>query len=214
VWRKQFGVADLLASMPPVDPETAKKELSETLLLENETGKIYVRGFDHQGRAFMYMRPARENTGNEANNMKHLVWNLEKAAACTAKHSSEKGTEYDKFCLLIDYDGFKLTNAPPMSTTKLTLDIVQNHYPERLYRAYFLNPPMVFRVFWNVAKAFVDPATKEKIVFCNTKAGLKKLGDDIEDKGMLEPVAGGPSNSRLFDSKEYMHLPFDVTFGE
>ena len=171
----------------------------------------------------MYMRPARENTHQEADNMRHLVWNLEKAIACTTRRSQqvaspeeeeEQPQQLEKINLIIDYDGFKLKNAPPLSTSKYTLEILQNHYPERMYRIYCLNPPTVFRVFWNLVRPFVDPVTKEKVVFCSGKTGMEKLKQAAGDLSVLEEVAGGTPPFREFDTKEYVNLPFNVAFDE
>jgi hypothetical protein len=179
---------------------------------ENETGKIYARGYDKDGRAMMYMRPARENTNIEVNNMRHLVFQLEKTISCSNKNGQSK------ICLVIDYDGFRLRDAPPLSTSRYTLDILQKHYPERMYRAYVCNPPFIFRGFWAVTKPFVDPLTKEKICFCSGKAGMAKIVEDmggVEQAKHLEPCAGGTDPLREFDTKEYLFkTPFDKTFNE
>ena len=137
--------------------------MNEILQKEHETGKIYVRGYDSEGRALMYMRPGRENTHNEENNMRNLVFNLEKAIACTGRKSMELGAKLplEKIKLVIDYDGFKVRNSPPMSTSKRTLSILQSHYPERMAVSYVCNPPLYFRTFWTLIKPFVDATTKE-----------------------------------------------------
>jgi len=211
-WRQEFEVDRIKRCMESDDDE----EMKAIMMQENETGKIYVRGYDAQGRALLYMRPARENTNNEHNNMRHLVWNLEKAIACTRRKSMELGAipPLEKINLVIDYDDFKLKNAPPLSTSRLTLDILQKHYPERMYRAYCLNPPMVFRTFWAIIRPFVDPVTKEKIVFCSGKSGMAKLTDAVKQLDKLEECAGGTSEVRDFDSKEYLQLSFDQSFDE
>jgi hypothetical protein len=214
-WRKEFGVDRILKSFT----DEGDEEMRKILLNEAEPGKIYVRGYDAEGRALMYMTPARENTNHEENNMRHLVWNLEKAIACTAKKSTEicggEDAPLEKVNLVIDYDGFKLKNAPPLSTSKYTLDILQRHYPERMHRAYVLNPPLVFKIFWNIVKNFVDPVTKTKIVFCTGDKGIaKNLVSTVSAPEKLEPRAGGKVPVRDFDSKEYLHLPFDTSFDD
>lgn len=188
----------------------------KTLLKEHETGKVYVRGYDADGRALMYMRPGRENTHIEEDNMQNLVFNLEKAIACTRKKSLELGAKLplEKIKLVIDYTGFKLKNSPPMSTSRRTLDILQSHYPERMAVAYVCHPPMVFRTFWTVIKPFVDPTTKEKVVFCHGKTGIRKLVSSVAQVEKLEDCAGGEADVRDFDSEEYLRLDFDTCFDE
>ena len=57
-----------------------------------------------------------------------------------------------------------MKNAP-MKTSRATLSILQNHYPERLHRFLLLNVPTIFSVFWNAIRPFIDPVTRKKIVF-------------------------------------------------
>ena len=179
------------------------------LLEEAVPGKIYVRGHDQDGRAVVYMRPGRENTHNQLNNMRHLVWNMEKAIAVTEKRGLQK------IVFVIDYTGFSLMNAPPLSTNRYTLDIMQRHYPERCHRFYLTNPPFVFRAVWAAIKPLVDPHTKEKIVFSSGSEGIASLVEDLGgDATKLEACAGGTDTDNLkpFDAEEYLNLPFDQTF--
>jgi CRAL/TRIO domain len=208
---------------------SAHQEMRKVLGQENVAAKIYARGYDRHGRALMYMTPARENTHHELNNMRHLVYNLEKAIRCTARQSklcmasgndvnttdTNKVAPLEKIHLLIDYDGFKLKDSPPMSTTRYTLDILQKHYPERMKQAFLLNPPFVFRAFWALIKGFVDPVTKAKIVFCSGTEGPSLLTNHIAKVDKLEVRAYGSNPQiRPFDSDEYLHLPMDVSFDE
>jgi hypothetical protein len=211
-WRQEFGVDAIVRCLGGT--EAGDAELATILQKENDTSKIYSRGYDVEGRALMYMRPAREQTNNEENNMRHLVWNLEKAIACTRAKSAAMGKEVTKINLLIDYDGFRLRDTPPMSTSKYTLEILQKHYPEIMFHSYICNPPMIFRTFWMMIKPFVDPVTKEKIVFCSGKAGMEKLTSAVDRVDKLEVCAGGTSEVRAVDSNEYMHLPFATTYDE
>mmetsp|Transcript_720 Transcript_720/g.1320 ORF Transcript_720/g.1320 Transcript_720/m.1320 type:complete len:345 (+) Transcript_720:128-1162(+) len=212
-WRKEFQVDKLVRAF---DKKTSKDQgdeidMAAILRKESETGKIYARGYDSEGRVCMYMRPGRENTMDEDNNMRHLVFQLEKAIACSKKNG------HGKICLIIDYEGFNLSKAPPMSTTRKTLDILQKHYCERMYRAYVCNPPLYFRSFWALIKPFVDPCTKKKVCFCSGKKGLQQIVDDMggpERAKHLEKCAGGVEQVREFNPEEFLNLPLEVAFDE
>eukprot|EP00978_Attheya_sp_CCMP212_P048345 scaffold507113_cov83-Attheya_sp.AAC.4 len=199
-WRDEFGVEKI---------KGGDEEMRKTIMKESETGKMYVRGYDEEGRAIIYMRPAKENTNVELDNMRDLVYHLERAIASTLRKSGK-----EKFNMIIDYDGFKLRNAPPLSTSKLTLNILQNHYPERLHRAYMCNPPLVFRTFWALIQPFVDPVTKEKIVFCHGKSGVEKMKERMDMDTIEVSVGGTGTNLREFDVQEYFDTPLNVTFDD
>lgn len=203
-WRRDFEVEKIKHCFD----EGGDEEMRRIIFHENETGKIYCRGYDKDGRVCMYMRPHMENTKGELNQMRHLVYNLERAIACTFHKSGR-----EKINLIIDYQGFRLRDSPPLSTSRHTLDILQKHYPERMYRSYVCNPPYVFKAFWAVIKAFVDPVTKQKICFCSGKAGMETLAENF-DVTRVESCAGGSKDLDPFDSKTYLSKPFYHTFDE
>jgi hypothetical protein len=205
-WRQEFQIDALLC-------RTQDSFCGSVLKRENATGKIYVRGYDAHGRALVYMRPARENTHNEHDQMRHLVYNLEKAMACTRRESAQRGRVLEKIILLIDYEGWSIANAPPLSTTKATLHILQHMYPECMYRAFCLHPPLIFRAFWNMVRPFIDPVTKEKIVFVSNAKTQQQLWSLMNDyKQDLETGAGGTLSPHDFDSAQYLQLPLDEAF--
>ena len=73
------------------------------------------------------------------------------------------------------------------------------------------------RTFWSLIRPFVDPTTKEKIVFCHGKKGLEQIVNDvgtINREKYLEKCAGGVDTLPPVLSKEYLTLPFHMTFGE
>ncbi|KAL3903113.1 MAG: hypothetical protein SGILL_010569, partial [Bacillariaceae sp.] len=155
-----------------------EEDFAAILTNETETGKIYTRGYDDAGRACMYMRPANENTVGELNNLRHLVFQLEKAVACSNKNG------HGKICLIIDYDGFQVSQAPPMSTTRKVLEILQRHYAERMFRAYGM----------------------QQIV--------EDMGGKVKAMKHLEPCAGGVEKLRAFDNVDYLSKPFNHGFDE
>ena len=212
-WRKEFQVDKIVSALEDDAKGTPKsgEDFAAILRNENETGKIYVRGYDKDGRAMMYMRPGNENTMDETNNMRHLVFQLEKAVACSQKNG------HGKICLVIDYDGFSISKTPSMSASRNTLTILQDHFCERMFRAYICNPPFVFRTFYNMIKPFVDPVTKQKVCWCVGKQGLEQIVDDVGGAEMaakqLEKCCGG-GDVRDFDSVEYNQQPLNVAFDE
>jgi hypothetical protein len=191
------------------DLDQKMKNLNTMLRKESETGKVYSRGYNKEGRAILYFYPVRENTYNGDNNMKHLVYQLERAIACTTKNG------FEKIIIIMDFAGWTFKNAPPMDVTKKTIHIVQDCYVERLWNVYITNAPILFRSFWAMVKPWLDPVTKNKIVFCSSvKKSRMILGSDF-DLNVLEQSAFGTNDDlRPYDAEEYFEKPFDTTFDE
>lgn len=111
------------------------------------------------GHPTIYIRPRLENSTDHDGNLKHLVYNIERAVACM----NTLKTDDEKLSLLIDCKGYSLINAPPLKTCIAAMSIVQDHYPERLYRAYIMNAPWIFNVFFQAVSPFIQPLTKSKV---------------------------------------------------
>ena len=45
------------------------------------------------------------------------------------------------------------------------LNILQDHYPERLGRAFVINIPFLLNAFYKMINPFIDPTTREKLKF-------------------------------------------------
>jgi len=216
-WRKEFRVDKLVSALEDDaknlnhKPNEQEEDFAAILRKENVTGKVYSRGYDKDGRAMMYMRPASENTMHENNNMLNLVFQIEKAIACSQKNGQ------GKICVLIDYNGFSMSTLPSMSSSRRSMDILQRHFCERMYRVYIFNPPFVFRSFYAMVKPLLDPVTKQKICWCVGKE-MDKVVDDIggpeKAATQLKKCCGGSENLRDFDPYEYDRLPLTVTFDE
>jgi hypothetical protein len=87
------------------------------------------------------MKPRCENTKNYTDQVKLLVYNMER----TIDHmDANRGVQ--QWVWIIDYNGFSMSNAPPMSVSKETLNFLSNQYPERLGVAFCVDPPFYLYV--------------------------------------------------------------------
>eukprot|EP00898_Chlorokybus_atmophyticus_P007943 jgi/Chlat1/814/Chrsp104S01313 len=177
---------------------------------EAETGKMYRTSYtDLHGHPVVMMCPGRQNTSDHDGQIRFLVYTLEKAI-----EAIPSGTGLEKMTWLIDYKGWSLRKSPPMKTSLETLSILQNHYPERLAKAVCFDPPTIFNMFYKAVRPFVDPKTKEKIVFVGAKdKNMAQVMGDIFDLSKLEKSVGGTSNWE-FDFARYSQQMLDEESGK
>lgn len=131
--------------------------------VEGETGKVFRANFhDRNGRSVLILRPGLQNTTSLDNQMKHLVYLIENAILNLPE-------EQEQMAWLIDFTGWSLSNNVPIKSARDTVNILQNHYPERLAVAFLYNPPRIFEAFWKIVKYFLDPKTFQKVKFVYPK---------------------------------------------
>ncbi|KAF2190011.1 CRAL/TRIO domain-containing protein [Zopfia rhizophila CBS 207.26] len=143
VWRREFGVDGL-----------TKEYISD----ENATGKQVILGFDNDGRPCLYLLPNKQNTKNSPKQVEHLVFMLERVLDV-----APPGQE--TLALLIDFRNSSNSSNPSLATSKQCLNILQNHYPERLGRALITHLPWYVLTFFKLITPFIDPNTKPKLKF-------------------------------------------------
>lgn len=149
-WRRTFGV----------DPNSSLT--ADLVSVENETGKEVILGFDNDCRPCLYLKPGRQNTKATHLQVQHLVYMLERVIDFMPSGQ-------DQLALLID---FKPTNVskngsklPSIGTGREVLHILQTHYPERLGKALLTNIPWYASAFLKIIHPFIDPLTREKLVY-------------------------------------------------
>jgi hypothetical protein len=166
-WRREMGVAELVANH------------GETMQSDSKGGKLYITPYKTtEGHPILCMHPAREDTKTRThdNSLRLLVHNLEAAIL-------RMGPGVEKWVIMISFVKYSVFNAPPMKTSKATLNILMNHYPERLLKAYCCNAPWVFSAFYTAISPFMHPVTKAKVSILRCK------NDKIRDK----IAEGGPA---------------------
>ena len=201
-WRIKEGVAGLSAG----DMEAFSTE-----------GKMWIANrTDAKGRNVLVMDNDKEkpNSVSRKDQMRFLAWNLERSVRRNRIRrrkldpKDDESNEVEKHVVFIKLDQFKLSTSPSIGSTLDTIDVVCNHYPERLGLAVLYKPPRAFNALWSVAKRALDPTTQQKLlVLSDASPGsegerelLERIGPDwreISGIGMPQP------NPRV--SSGYMH---------
>lgn len=153
-WRREFGISEPFDKDNEVDGKLTGPE--------NETGKEVILGYDNDSRPCLYLKPGRQNTKTSQRQVQHLVYMLEKVI-------DYMPSGQDSLALLIDFKahpvGTQGGKIPPVGTGRQVLHILQTHYPERLGKALLTNIPWLGWTFLKIIHPFIDPLTREKLVF-------------------------------------------------
>ncbi|CAI0419988.1 unnamed protein product [Linum tenue] len=167
---------------------------------EGETGKVFRANFrDRAGRTVLIMRPGMQNTNCAEDNIRHLVYLIENSILNLPEGQ-------DQMSWLIDLSGFSLNTNVSMRTAREIINILQNHYPERLALAFLYSPPRIFEAFWKAVKYFLDPKTSQKVkfVYPNKKESVE-LMSSLFDADNLPKEFGGKATLQ-YDHAEFSHM--------
>ena len=97
-----------------------------------------------------------------------------------------------KLTAIFDLRGASMENMD-VAGLKQIFGLLQSHFPERLGRMVFLDPPVIFWGVWRVVSPFVDPVTRAKVVM----ASLRDLSEgDIVPLRILPEDMGGEAQAR------------------
>jgi hypothetical protein len=143
---------------------------------EAESGKQMISGFDKEGHPIMYLVPQRENTKDYDSQLRYVVWGLEKIVKIMPRgvHS---------IVIVIDYENIGVTNAPPIAVSKRFLQILGDHYPCTLHKAFMINPSWYISIFFRFLRPFLDPITAAKINLVDLTQE-KKRKQDVAPEGL------------------------------
>ena len=105
---------------------------------------------------------------------------------------------------LIDFGGYNRKNQPPWRVSMQTLQIVQNHYPERLGRAVNFQPPFLFELFYKAIKPFVDPVTRDKLVFLHKDTDASEgMAKQFDLQYLDETICGALPEDEMWNFEAY-----------
>ncbi|XP_024032678.1 phosphatidylinositol transfer protein 3-like [Morus notabilis] len=167
---------------------------------EGETGKVSKANFhDRLGRPVLIMRPGLQNTNSPEGNIRHLVYLIENGVLNLPE-------DQEQMSWLVDFTGFTLNTSVSVKTARDIINILQNHYPERLAVVFLYNPPKIFQAFYKAVRYFLDPKTSQKVKFVYPKnkdsVELMKTFFDIDN---LPGEFGGKATLK-YDHEEFSRL--------
>ncbi len=196
-WRREFGTSQVDGlDIPPVTKDLVAPE--------NLTGKEVILGFDKDCRPCLYLKPGRQNTKNSHRQVQQLVFMLDRVIDFMPSGQ-------DSLTLLIDFkqakkikgiDNKDVSRIPPIGIGRQVLTILQTHYPERLGRACLTNIPWIGWTFLKLIHPFIDPLTREKLIF-------DKPFPDYVFKEQLDAEFGGDVKFE-YDQDKYWNVMCDI----
>lgn len=146
--------------------------------------KIFLQGVDKKGRPIGIILAVRHETcDRDLEEFKRfVVYGFDKAV------SSLSGDQ-EKFVLIADLEGWTYRNMDIKGYLAI-LDILQDHFPERLGKLFMIHVPYLFWGAWKMVSPFIDPIVKEKIAFVEDKHIKAALLKDV-DVSQLPDIYGG-----------------------
>ena len=123
-------------------------------------------GWDVKHRPVMYATyawsdPATRNNADEA--IEHNVALFQRVKALMPE-----GVE--QWVVLTDFVTYSLWRDATSKVGRVVMDVLQNHFPERLGAQVLVDPPAAFWVMYKAVAPFIDERTKAKLVFAYTDA--------------------------------------------
>jgi len=172
-------------------PTEIKKEEVSGLL---ELGSMYHNGIDKKGRPIIYFKPGASNPFTPEERLKYLVFMMEQVTQPSSSNGEEKIT------WVLDFSDYGNRSKSPegKQVSKNTMNVLQNHYPERLGAAILVNSPWYFGMLYTIMSPFLQSETKKKIHWASgsKEEVFKKLTEWI-DEDQLEQQYGGKNSLKV-----------------
>ncbi|KAJ1606718.1 Pdr17p-like Sec14 domain-containing protein [Cryptosporidium canis] len=159
-------------------------------------------GLDKEGRPCIFMRAKYSDSNIDVSLvLNSLLYSMERACL----YIDQVSTSDNKINLIVDFTGYKSTQQPPVSLSLKFAKAMVDHYPERLNRAFIIQPGWFFKAVWGLISPCIPGNTAEKFVLIDPESdgpeSFNALKSYIEDR-YLDKEWGG-SCDEVFDPEEY-----------
>uniref|UniRef100_A0A131Z114 SEC14-like protein 2 isoform X2 n=1 Tax=Rhipicephalus appendiculatus TaxID=34631 RepID=A0A131Z114_RHIAP len=187
-WRKQFGIDDVMTWPEP--PEVLRKYYPGGFTGYDREGRpvsiIPFGGCDLKGLL---------NTVTLDQVMRHVVRQFEDVEEDIKRQSKKLDKPIETVTYIFDFDGFALSTLASRAVIDYLTNLMctfEDNYPERLHKAYVINAPRYFPLFWKIVRPFLSDLTARKLALFgkDEQAWKKALLEEI-DADQLPRYWGG-----------------------
>lgn len=187
-WRKQFGTDDVMTWPEP--PEVLRKYYPGGFV-----------GYDREGRPVSIIPFGGCDLKGLLNSvsldevMRHVVRQFEDVEEDIKRQSKKLDKAIETVTYIFDFDGFALSTLASRAVIDYLTNLMctfEDNYPERLHKAYVINAPRYFPLFWKIVRPFLSDLTARKLALYgkDEQAWKKALLEEI-DADQLPRYWGG-----------------------
>eukprot|EP01084_Bolivina_argentea_P030254 56090_1 len=150
---------------------------------------------DKKGHGVCYFKILQNPADDPWIYFRAAVWSIEKCVKLASKNG------VNQIILLIDIEHLQYSTLPPIAILKQIAYLCQHYYPERLYRAYVLFSPWIFRMVWKMVSGLLTENTKGKIIVPGwVESGkYESFEKDIDKTQLLEKYGGLNDNKYSYE---------------
>lgn len=180
-WRVEFGVEQ-------IEPSSL-----ESVLVP---GEVYLSpGRARHGQPVFVNIKSAEKQDYSSQYVTACVYLMEMAI----KGMDNPDCSVQKWIVLTDLNSWSPVNMLPINIARELVDILQNHYRERLEKVYVMNAPWYFSLFWNIVSPLMDPDTKTKISFVGAPS-LQQKGGNLKGVAVQDTSAMNSYSSKVTEN--------------
>lgn len=177
-WRKQFGTDDVRTW--PESPEVLRKYYPGGVV-----------GHDREGRPVSIIPLGSCDLKGLLNSvtidevMRHVVRQFEDVDEDIKQQAEKLGKDIETVTYIFDFDGFALSTLASKAVIDYLTNLMcifEDNYPERLQKAFVINAPRYFPIFWKIVRPFLSDMTARKLALYgkDEQAWKKALLDEID----------------------------------
>jgi len=150
--------------------------LETSIADELEAEKVYLQGLDRNGFPLLLFRAAKHRVGvhSAERTTRLMAFAVDNAVHAANLSLSARG----RIVCIFDMAGVGGMNID-LHFLQQTFGMFATHYPNCIFKVFFINSPILFWAAWRCVTPFVAPETRGKISFLSGGSGKRQLLDMV-----------------------------------